>query len=85
MTDADIKRVVFAHTKLNPNQADDQVLLDGIVRAVRQILVLDATPCERCGGAGHIEVPEGRGPDVSFMPVNCPACDGTGTGADCAP
>lgn len=37
MTDDEIKRVVYEHTKLSPNQADDQVLLDGIVRAVRQI------------------------------------------------
>ncbi len=34
--------------------------------------------CERCGGAGHIEVPEGRGPDVCFMPADCPSCSGTG-------
>lgn len=38
MTDDQIKRVVFEHTKLNPNQADDQVLLDGIVRAVRELM-----------------------------------------------
>lgn len=38
MTDDQIKQVVFGHTKLNPNQADDQVLLDGIVRAVRELM-----------------------------------------------
>jgi len=38
MTDDQIKRVVFEHTKLNPSQADDQVLHDGIVRAVRELM-----------------------------------------------
>jgi hypothetical protein len=42
-----------------------------------RLVPVDET-CERCGGAGHIEVPEGRGPDVYFMPAECPKCSGTG-------
>lgn len=68
MTDADIKLAVYEHTKLNPNQADDQVLLDGIVRAVRQLTGRQVDPlaevCGNCdtalpGGCGGLFSAEG--------------------------
>lgn len=37
---AEIDRIVYEHTKLNPNQADDQTLLAGIRSAVSAILAL---------------------------------------------
>lgn len=40
VSDATINRVVYEHTKLNPNQADDLDLLLGIRKAVRAILAL---------------------------------------------
>lgn len=61
MTDDRIKRVLYEHTKLNPNQADDQALLDAIVRAVRVLQTDDwhssycAEACTLCGNRGWLD------------------------------
>jgi hypothetical protein len=44
MTDEQIKRIVYEHTKLNPNQRDDQALLGQIVDAFRAIEARLAQP-----------------------------------------
>ena len=49
VSDATINRLVYEHTKLNPNQADDLDLLLGFRKAVRAILALrpQAVPMTR--------------------------------------
>lgn len=37
MTEADVRHLIYEHTKLNPNQRDDQESIDYIVNAVRAV------------------------------------------------
>lgn len=62
---------------------DDAQMLEDEVIAMRGGLPLvqadfDPFRCRRCGGAGHVFVTRGMGPDTYDSEESCPVCDGTG-------